>query len=151
MKDDANTHHPFGTFRINFTELRSTSSLLARLREEPMSAVLLERYGSQEGVVLSSALWELMLGMIRGETIHFTLPLHTGGDLPYTRAVYARRAREEDGGISQGRFEVLVDGVPYDLTIAAPDTPPRPDYEQLIWRHHPDVAREVSQRFCFKK
>ena len=122
------------------TELRQPAHLIARLKAAPFTPIELERYGMSEGVIVSTALWEILEGMARGEVEVMRVPVEGLGprDETFYKVVIVRRlgAREQSA-----EFEVLVDWMRYTLVVREGDEGVDPS--QKLWRHHPDVAHRV--------
>ena len=139
----------FETSTMSMNELRQPRELTRRLQSRPFEAVELTRYEDGVGVVVSPELWSFLLEAVSGRARAFRVPMasaHTDADTPtpYKHII----AREHEVAGPTQRWEVLVDGMPYELVGGGPyRAEPRPDYTQLLWKHHPEVAREILERF----
>lgn len=142
-------HALFGIDALGMNELRQPTALTDKLKDEPFRAVSLERYGTREGVAISAHLWEILMDVARGTAQIFDVPVQTASpqtDRSWTKRVVARELpRQEDAQ----RWEVLIDGVSYAMSATASGDGAReePDYDQVIWRHHEDAARQILARF----
>lgn len=142
------TPTPLTTHQLGMNELRQPTSLTDLLKSDPYALVSLERYGNREGVALSPQFWELIDQAMRGDATLFSL--EPSGALSGMKGVphklVAVRARPIESKVVR-ELDVWVDWVQYTLTLPTWVENPKPAYDQILWRHHPDVAQEVIDRF----
>ena len=121
---------------LSAMQLRKMNDVFDLLRHDPYTVRPIERYGERAGMLLSPRLWEVVEGIIKGHTRVFHLPIDhvpPQGEKVLTKMVVVRP------GVSPQEHDVLVDWIPYTLRGT------EPDYTQLLWRHHPDVARALTK------
>lgn len=143
----------FNRSQISSTELRQVGQLFDQIKADPYVVLTLMKYNSPEAVLLSSELWDLVEDALLGKARIFKVELAGFEDAPEDEEVpfklVVARMHETDEGDAR-RWDVLVDWMAYSLVEHAPGTPVgelRPDGGQLVWRHHPDVARRVLSEF----
>lgn len=122
---------------IGLNEAKRTSALANHLRDRPLSPAVLEYRGAPVGYMLSPELWELVLSVVSREAAVFTVP-----DVEFPedgKLVVAKLVGERE-------FALSIDGVPYSLKLPSEGDATAADREQVVWRHHPDVAGAVVTR-----
>lgn len=137
---------PFFVTSMSMSELRQPTKLIDHLKADPYLPVSLERYNATEGVVLSPELWQVLMGLVTGATRVFHVPSSQKDaplDGPPPKLVVATRKQT-----TLDVFDVFVDWMPYTLELSNDDvTQPEPDYTQLLWKHHADVATQLVAYF----
>ena len=132
------------------TELRQFNEVFDQLNAHPYTAVRVERYGETGAYLISPKLMDLLEQAAQGAARVFRLPVDLptqGGELAH-KLVVATELPLTDAPFQ--RWDVLVDSMHYALQAYGETddaTRARPDARQLIWRHHPDVARAVIEAF----
>lgn len=143
----------FNRSQISSTELRQVGQLFDQIKADPYVVLTLMKYNSPEAVLLSSELWDLVEDALLGKARIFKVELagfedaEEGEEIPFKLVVARMQDRQED---QPRQWDVLVDWMAYTLVEHAPGTPAsevRPDGQQLVWRHHADVARRVLTEF----
>lgn len=135
---------------MSMNELRQPRDLTQRLQSQPFEGVELTRYDDRVGVVVSPQLWSFLLEAVEGRARAFQVPMQSS-ETGMDTAGPCKRVIAHEHAVSAAplqRWEVLVDGMRYELMSMVPRSDePKPDYTQLLWKHHPDVARQVLERF----
>jgi hypothetical protein len=144
MTSPTKPHSPFPLTLMSMSELRQPAKLVEHLKSQPYVPVSLERYNAQEGIVVAPELWDVLMGLVTGTAQVFHVPSElTSSDGPPPKLVVGTLSSE-----CTDTFNVFVDWMPYTLSVPTDEAERlKPDYAQLIWKHHADVARQVLARF----
>lgn len=132
---------------VSATDMRQPNQLFEQLKDNPFGVLRVEKYGQSVAFILSPTCFDALISEGEGDYASLSLPIE-GTD--YEKSVQV--VRHYNGEELRQRWEVTVDGVLYKMTgpwWSPLGTSTEQDMEQLIWRHHPDVARRVLERFAW--
>jgi len=133
VKIDSDDIQTLGTRRVGLREFKRGAGLDV-LERDPLTPVALTSHGTPVARVVSDELWGLLMDALDGKATVFTVPI-PGSE--FGKTVVARVVHDS--------FPVSVDGMAYTF-VPPKDNSDEPDHAQLIWRHHPDVARALVSR-----
>lgn len=141
-----------GQRTMSTTQLRQFSDVFDQLNAQPFKPICIERYGDVGGYVISRELMDMFQLATQGAVRVFRLPVDLGPKQSESlyKQIIATEQPMTDAPFQ--RWNVLVDSMHYTLSVSIDaDERLEPDADQLLWRHHPDVALKVLHVFPFEK